>query len=177
MQLKLEEYSDSSWNLARKSCLKVSKVARFNGSEGFKPRQCFLTTWSHVYHAGLAPSQIRAVVCNRLPIAAEWAFLPSPSCFVFFLQIQLGTAKIDLAHCFFTPVTKSFLMLVHRSAWCNDRRVTLGNKDMSNTELCSPGLRTSGSNKASKCKTWLFHFPFYLIRDNGKCSKGPLMHT
>lgn len=115
MQLNLEEHSDSGWNLAPKSCLKASKVARLNGSEGFKPRQCFLTAWSHVNHAGLAPSQIRAVVCNRLPIAAEWAFLPSPS-FVFLPQIQLGTVKIALAHWFFTPVTKSLFMLVRRSA-------------------------------------------------------------
>lgn len=118
MQLKLEEYSDSSWNLATKSCLqssKFTKLARFNGSEGFKPSQWFLTTWSHIYHVGLAPSQTEAAVCNRLPIAAECAFLPSACWFVLFMQLQLGTVEMHLSH-FFTTLTKCFFMLVHRSA-------------------------------------------------------------
>lgn len=62
MQLNIEEQGDSNWNLVTKSCLqssKYTKSATFSGSEGFKPNQCFLTTWSHVYHAGLAPSQTK----------------------------------------------------------------------------------------------------------------------
>lgn len=62
MQLKLEEHGDSNRNLAPRSCLqssKFTKLAMFSGSEGLKPNQCCLTTWSHVYHAGLAPSQTK----------------------------------------------------------------------------------------------------------------------
>lgn len=79
MQPKLEEYCHSSWNLATKSCLQSSKfttLARFNASEGFKPSKCFLATWSHIHHAGLAPSQPGPVVCSRLPVAAEPSVCP-----------------------------------------------------------------------------------------------------
>lgn len=104
MQLKLQERGDSGWNLATKShsqSSKFTKLARFKGSEGLKPSQCFLTTWSHVYHGGLAPSRTGEVVCNRLPTAAECAFSSSACWFVLFMQLQLGTVEIYLSHCVF----------------------------------------------------------------------------
>lgn len=62
MQLNIEEHGNSNWNLITQSCLqssKYTKLAMFSGSEGFKPNQCFLTTWSHIYHGGLAPGQTK----------------------------------------------------------------------------------------------------------------------
>lgn len=66
MQRKLEEHGDSkrNWpqnpqNQQKLQSSKLTKCAMFSGSEGFKPNQCFLTTWSHVYHTDLAPSQTK----------------------------------------------------------------------------------------------------------------------
>lgn len=120
MQPKLEEYGHSRWNLATKSCLqslKFTTLARFNASEGFKPSKCFLTTWSHIHHAGLAPSQPGPVVYSRLPVAVE----PSV-CQVHAVKAwDRGNMVISL---FFTTITECFFVLVHRSAYCKDRSIT-----------------------------------------------------
>lgn len=120
---------------------------------------------------GLAPRQTGQEVYSRLLITTERAFLPSACWFVLFMQSQLGTVEIYFSRCFLQQY-KTLLYAAYGSAKHSNRLAALGNKDMSDTELCSPLPRISGSNKIANAKIGYCIFPSISLEVMGNVLEG-----